>query len=65
MGFLSKLKHHAKKLVGKVAKKHVEEVAEEVKKVKKTAKKVKGLVKKTKTKTKGKKWKHLKNLIKT
>ena len=61
MGFLSKLKHHAKKLIGKqvdspekVAEKvtdHVEKVEKKVKKsVRKTKNKAKGLIKKVKKK---------------
>ena len=50
MGFLSKLKHYVKKLVGKISKEHVEEVAEEVKEKAPVTKKLK--VKNTKKKAK-------------
>ena len=60
MGFLSKLKHHVKKLIGKqvdspeeVAEKvtdHVEKVEKKIKKSVRKTKKPKGLIKKAKKK---------------
>ena len=60
MGFLNKLKHHAKKLIGKqvdspeeVAEKgtdHVEKVEKKIKKSVRKTKKPKGLIKKAKKK---------------
>ena len=65
MGFLNKLKHHVKKLIGKHEEiiEETTKVVDTAKKVKKTAKKPKGLIKK-KTKKKGSKWKLIQNSTK-
>ena len=57
MGFLNKLKHHVKKLIGKpeeVTERVADHVEKEEKKIKSTPKKVhKSVTKKTKTKARG------------